>query len=313
MFSHIMIGTNDLERAKTFYDALLGTLGVPAGFVDRHRIFYRTPTGVFSVSLPINGQPATADDLRALALANYGHFTSMQVRDGAVQGRALHVRRLEEATLALFGSGLDGDDALKQAAQVMEQAGLRDASVRITVFSTRFDYRDPARDVAPDVLITLSPPSVAEKPALRVKTYPFVRPLPQFKHVGTFPLFHYRRQALADGFDDALFVDPTGQVVEGSIWNLGLWDGDAVTWPEGPALRGTAERLLQTALTRAGVPQRSTPVLRLDLGRFRAAFACNASGLQPVVGVDDVAWGVDAALMARLAGALEASPWEPLA
>jgi catechol 2,3-dioxygenase-like lactoylglutathione lyase family enzyme len=60
MFSHIMIGTNDLERAKTFYDALLGALGVPAGFVDRHRIFYRTPTGVFSVSLPINGEPATA-------------------------------------------------------------------------------------------------------------------------------------------------------------------------------------------------------------------------------------------------------------
>ena len=59
MFSHIMIGTNDLEKAKSFYDALLGTLGVPEAMVDRHRIFYRTPTGVFSVSLPIDGQPAT--------------------------------------------------------------------------------------------------------------------------------------------------------------------------------------------------------------------------------------------------------------
>ncbi len=59
MFSHIMIGTNDLPRAKAFYDALLGTLGVPPGFVDRHRVFYRTPTGVFSVTLPINGEPAT--------------------------------------------------------------------------------------------------------------------------------------------------------------------------------------------------------------------------------------------------------------
>lgn len=59
MFSHIMIGTNNLERAKTFYDATLGVLGVPAGVVDRHRIFWRTPTGVFSVSLPIDGQPAT--------------------------------------------------------------------------------------------------------------------------------------------------------------------------------------------------------------------------------------------------------------
>ena len=59
MFSQIMIGTNQLDPAKVFYDAVLGALGVPAGVVDRHRVFWRTPTGVFSVSLPINGQPAT--------------------------------------------------------------------------------------------------------------------------------------------------------------------------------------------------------------------------------------------------------------
>ena len=58
MFSHIMIGTNNLETSKAFYDAVLGTLGVSPGFVDRHRVFWRTPTGTFSVSLPINGQPA---------------------------------------------------------------------------------------------------------------------------------------------------------------------------------------------------------------------------------------------------------------
>jgi catechol 2,3-dioxygenase-like lactoylglutathione lyase family enzyme len=38
MFSHIMIGTNDLERAKAFYDSLLATLGVPPARVDGHRI-----------------------------------------------------------------------------------------------------------------------------------------------------------------------------------------------------------------------------------------------------------------------------------
>ena len=59
MFSHVMIGTNDLEKAKAFYDALLGTLGVRPAKVDGHRIFYFTKTGVFSVSKPINGQPAT--------------------------------------------------------------------------------------------------------------------------------------------------------------------------------------------------------------------------------------------------------------
>ena len=60
MFSHIMIGTNDLDRAKAFYDTLLGTLGVGTAAVDGNRIFYFTPTGVFSVSKPINGEPATA-------------------------------------------------------------------------------------------------------------------------------------------------------------------------------------------------------------------------------------------------------------
>jgi catechol 2,3-dioxygenase-like lactoylglutathione lyase family enzyme len=59
MFSHVMIGTNDLEKAQSFYDAVLGTLGVPPGRLDRHRIFYRTKTGVFSVSKPIDGKPAT--------------------------------------------------------------------------------------------------------------------------------------------------------------------------------------------------------------------------------------------------------------
>jgi catechol 2,3-dioxygenase-like lactoylglutathione lyase family enzyme len=58
MFSHVMIGTNNLDTSKAFYDAVLGTLGVPAGVVDRHRIFWRTKTGVFATSLPIDGQPA---------------------------------------------------------------------------------------------------------------------------------------------------------------------------------------------------------------------------------------------------------------
>jgi len=60
MFSHIMIGANDLDRAKRFYDALLAPLGVGPARVDGNRIFYFTPTGVFAVSLPIDGKPATA-------------------------------------------------------------------------------------------------------------------------------------------------------------------------------------------------------------------------------------------------------------
>lgn len=59
MFSHVMVGTNDLEKAKSFYDPLLATLGVGPAIPDGHRIFYMTKTGVFSVSKPINGEPAS--------------------------------------------------------------------------------------------------------------------------------------------------------------------------------------------------------------------------------------------------------------
>ena len=59
MFSHIMIGSNNLERAKGFYDSVLGTLGVPPAKFDGNRIFYLTPSGVFCVTKPINGEAAT--------------------------------------------------------------------------------------------------------------------------------------------------------------------------------------------------------------------------------------------------------------
>ena len=61
MYSHIMVGTNDLDKAKTFYDAVLGTLGVGPATIDgeRGRMFYVTPTGIFAVSKPIDGEAAS--------------------------------------------------------------------------------------------------------------------------------------------------------------------------------------------------------------------------------------------------------------
>ena len=64
MFSHVMIGSNDIERSKRFYDAVLGTLG--AGDPIRNktdsghtRLFYRHDGSTFCVTEPINGAEAT--------------------------------------------------------------------------------------------------------------------------------------------------------------------------------------------------------------------------------------------------------------
>ncbi len=60
MFSHVMVGANDLEASKAFYDATLGVLDVPPGTQDdKGRVFYRTPAGVFAISKPINGEAAS--------------------------------------------------------------------------------------------------------------------------------------------------------------------------------------------------------------------------------------------------------------
>jgi len=60
MFSHVMLGANDVEASKRFYDALLGTLGIPPGTMDdKGRAFYLAPTGIFAITKPLNGQPAS--------------------------------------------------------------------------------------------------------------------------------------------------------------------------------------------------------------------------------------------------------------
>ncbi len=58
MFSHVMVGATDLEASKKFYDAVLGALGYGPAVAEGNRHFYMTPTGIFAISTPIDGQPA---------------------------------------------------------------------------------------------------------------------------------------------------------------------------------------------------------------------------------------------------------------
>ncbi|MBX9832237.1 MAG: VOC family protein [Burkholderiaceae bacterium] len=63
MFSHVILGVNDLEASKKFYDATLGALGIKPGIHNNNgvvdRYFYRTATGSFGITQPLNGEPAT--------------------------------------------------------------------------------------------------------------------------------------------------------------------------------------------------------------------------------------------------------------
>ena len=60
MFSHIMVGSNDIPRSKQFYDAVFGAMGGKPGVEDaKGRLIYAHNGGVFLVSKPIDGKAAT--------------------------------------------------------------------------------------------------------------------------------------------------------------------------------------------------------------------------------------------------------------
>ncbi|MBX2848824.1 MAG: VOC family protein [Acidiferrobacterales bacterium] len=106
MISHVMIGSNDIERSRTFYNSVLGILGVqePMEHINdtgQKRLFYMHNGSTFSVSEPINGEtavpsngstigfscdsPEQIQELHDIAVANGA--TSVEDPPGLRQGR----------------------------------------------------------------------------------------------------------------------------------------------------------------------------------------------------------------------------------
>ncbi len=101
MFSHMMVGSNDLDRSKAFYDALFGAMGGrPARVDEKGRLIYLHNGGIFMVTAPIDGgaachanggtigfamaSPAEADAWHAAGVANGG--TPIEEDPGIRQG-----------------------------------------------------------------------------------------------------------------------------------------------------------------------------------------------------------------------------------
>lgn len=60
MFSHVMLGSNDIQRSKTFYDATFAAFGAKPGFIDpKGRLIYAHGGSMFLLTPPINGEPAS--------------------------------------------------------------------------------------------------------------------------------------------------------------------------------------------------------------------------------------------------------------
>ena len=272
---------------------------------------------IMSPTLTINGEPAQAADLRLLLTNNYGHFTAMRVEHGGVRGLDLHLQRLALGTRALFDSELDLAQVRLWLRQIVGSEQ-RVQSLRINVFSRHFDRAHPAAAVAPDVLISVAAaPARSDHTPLRLKSFRYARELPHVKHVGTFPLFHYRALAQRAGFDDALFIAADSLIAEASVWNIGFVEnaGDAtrIVWPRAPQLDGIGMRLLQAGAAKLGIASTSEPVPLAAISRYQAAFVTNANTVaRAVASIDDTPFVHDEPLMNLLQRCHDANAVETL-
>lgn len=58
MFTHVVLGSNNLQQSKIFYDAILGAIGITPGYDAGTTIFYKNDGGALGIATPINGEPA---------------------------------------------------------------------------------------------------------------------------------------------------------------------------------------------------------------------------------------------------------------
>lgn len=260
----------------------------------------------------LNGVAVDESAWRSVALTNYGHFTSLLVRDRAVQGLDLHLQRLAAATQELFGTPLDLEHVRAWMRDVVAEA---DGwySMRVTVFSREFNRERPADDCRADVLVSAESIETSVAQPLSVATSGFQREAPHIKHVGTFALFQQKRLAQLRGFDDALFVDGRGAIAEGSIWNIGFLDDDGIVWPEAAILDGVSQRLLQCGLAERGIRSTHRRIDRGELASFRGAFFTNSRrAVVPIWRIDDIGYAVDPRDKEILQQALDTQPWQRL-
>ena len=269
--------------------------------------------------------PATTGDTVVRPAAS-GHFTTMQVRGGRVQGFDLHVTRLRMASRELYGTTPGASDIRARVHEALLDAGMEegDCTLRVRVEPAQpVEPVEPCRSgysrdrdtaiaaiAAPAMAVDIEAPRALGASPLRLQTLRALRRSPHLKHLALAPQLHARDAARTAGFDDALLLTPEGHVAEGSFWNIVLWDGSTVIWPEAPILDGVTQRLLQAALRDAGVSQRHAPVPGDGLSAMRAAFAVNSRGVQEVASVDGHVFEGDARFGTLLRELLAACPWQ---
>ena len=112
------------------------------------------------------------------------------------------------------------------------------------------------------------------------------RHVAQVKHVGEVSKTLLLRLAKERGFDDAAFMDGSGRLSEATIWNLALWDGSGVIWPEADILYGVTMQILQRQLRAQGVEQETRSIAAASIDESFSVAVLNS--WSPGIGVQSI-------------------------
>jgi branched-subunit amino acid aminotransferase/4-amino-4-deoxychorismate lyase len=257
----------------------------------------------------LNGQPIQLTDLSITAALNSGHFTAMQCRNGKIKGKRLHLRRLSSSSMLLFGCSVDDDSILGYIRHMIFPG--ESCSLRVHVFSTAA-YPGNIRPADLQVLVIKTKPAELQAPPVSAGTAVFERFLPQVKHAGIATgLMYYKRRIQQAGFDDVLYTTASGEVSEGSIWNIGFFDGYSFVFPAAPALNGIMLQLITGGLERLDVPFQIKPIHKSALHQYKFAFLMNSiATAHPICRIDDFYFETDNDALALLKKAYAQWPWE---
>lgn len=261
--------------------------------------------------MELNGNPVGTDQLQALALVNYGHFTSMRVEGrSGVRGLSLHFERLMRDCRTLFDADLE-PDRIRELVRHAVGASDETAVVRVSVFDPKLELGRPSAAATPHILVTVRPAPSTPVGPLNLQSAVYARDLPKVKHVGLFGALYQRRIAQLNGFDDVLFTNADGTVTEIATSNIGFIDADGhLIWPRAEVLAGTTMRLLSQTLDEEVLTR---PITLAQLPRFVAAVATNAAvGVRAVGRVDETHWPVTHEAIQRLRKEYESIPPEQI-
>lgn len=258
----------------------------------------------------LNGRPVTLDELAALGLVGYGHFTSMRIEPGgAVRGLSLHLTRLTRDCREVFATELDAD-RVRQLVRSAVGAVSEPMVARVTIFDPGLELGRPGATADPQILITSRKAPATPLGPLSLQSAVYARDLPRVKHIGLFGAMHQRATAQRAGFDDVVFTSPDGAISEIATSNVGFVRDGQLIWPHADVLPGTTMQLLSQTRDEDVLVEKVTLA---DLDGFDAVIATNAAvGVRAVSNIDGSRWSTEHELIAILRKQYESIPPEQI-